>query len=402
MARTRTVAAVGRLTGFLFAVRNAGVLVCVRTFHMEPSAGAAATLALGPVLLLLLTFHSVGGADCIEGAPSSRFWASAVTRWLTAYLAFAGCSLFWTIAVSPVSSGAYWCGLVVDAAIVSLLLKRYPAKDVARAVLRGYLFGACVLAAVAWIMPMQADLRLGDPDFFNTNQIANLCALAIFFAQYLQSMSPSRSWLPLLFLSVTLLRTLSKTTILAFAISQALLLYRDRSISLETRKRILLCAAVVMIASAGLLTSYYNVYTNASNQAETLTGRTTIWGWALSRLQDSPWIGHGFDSMWKVMPPYGIDRFEARHAENEVLQQLYAYGLIGTVLFAGVYCALFLTVRRSYVARNRLLMTALLLFIVVRGLAEAEPFDLLLPTWVVLLFGSLPARGIESNPASYS
>jgi len=252
---------------------------------------------------------------------------------------------------------------------------------------------------LAWMMPRQADLRLGDPDFFNTNQIANVCAFGIFFAQYLARRGKGRLWLPVFVLSVTLLRTLSKTTLLAAIVTQGILLFRDPEISARTRRRVLLWAAGLLLASSGLLASYYDVYTNAGNQAETFTGRTAIWAWAVDKVPDSLWIGHGFDSMWKVMPPFGIDRFEARHAENEVLQQLYAYGVVGTVLFAGVYVALFRAIRKSADTKTRLLLKMFLLFIVLRGLAEAEPFDLLLPVWLLFLLAGTTEQRDAGVPA---
>ena len=399
LGRTRSVAGIGKLTGAYFALRGAVVLFCVHVLHLEPSAGSAAALALGPALLLLLAFHSLGAVRCVdEGGRGISLRKNPVLVWLCAYLIFAGASLLWGVTVSPLSSGAYWCGLVLDAAIIVLLLSLYPRQEVAESVLRGYVLGAYAIAALAWIMPAQVDLRLGDPDFFNTNQIANVCAFGILFVQYLARRGKGRLWLPVFVLSLTLLRTLSKTTLLAAIVSQGILLFRDPEISARTRRRVLLCAAGLLIASSGLLASYYDVYTNAGNQAETLTGRTAIWAWAIDKVPDSPWIGHGFDSMWKVMPPFGIDRFEARHAENELLQQLYAYGVVGTALFLGVYVTFFRAIRKSADKRTRLLLKIFLLFIVLRGLAEAEPFDLLLPVWVLVLFAATVVEPEATDP----
>jgi O-antigen ligase len=95
-------------------------------------------------------------------------------------------------------------------------------------------------------------------------------------------------------------------------------------------------AAAVIATFWGLLTSYYGVYTSAGNQAETLSGRLGIWAYFLTEAVQQPWIGHGFDSVWKVVPTFGPDQFEAAHAHNELLQQFYAYGLIGIGMFAGI------------------------------------------------------------------
>jgi exopolysaccharide production protein ExoQ len=370
-------------------MRAAVPLLCVRILHLEPSAGAAVGLAFTPLLLLVLCVHSVGTAVNAElDEPCAPLWRRPVVRWLSAYLVFTGISMSWTIAASPLSSAAYWVALVLDAATILLLFSLYSPKAAMQSVLRGYVVGACAIAALAWIMPAQADLRLGDPDFFNTNQIANICAFGIFFAQILARKGLHRTWIPILALSITLLRTLSKTTLLAFVLSQGLFLFRDPAIAPRTRKRILLCVTAVLLASSGLLASYYQVYVNAGNQAETLTGRTSIWAWAADKVPESLWIGHGFDSMWKVMPPFGIDRFEARHAENELLQQLYAYGILGSVLFIGIYVSLFRSIQQFPDIKLRPLLKMFFFFVVIRGLAEAEPFDLLIPVWLLLLLGS--------------
>jgi hypothetical protein len=89
------------------------------------------------------------------------------------------------------------------------------------------------------------------------------------------------------------------------------------------------------------------------------------------------------------MPPFGSDAFEARHAENELLQQIYAYGVLGVVMLAGLYGSFYRKIRTLAKGPVRVALTSLLLFVLVRGLAEAEPFDLLLPLWAIVLFSVL-------------
>jgi hypothetical protein len=93
--------------------------------------------------------------------------------------------------------------------------------------------------------------------------------------------------------------------------------------------------------------------------------------------------------LWKVVPPFGSDQFEARHAENEILQQIYVYGAMGVVMLCGLYGSFYRKIRRLAKGPVRVALTSLLLFVLVRGLAEAEPFDLLLPLWAIVLFSVL-------------
>jgi len=148
----------------------------------------------------------------------------------------------------------------------------------------------------------------------------------------------------------------------------------------------------------GLLSAYYDTYTTAGNQAETLTGRTAIWAWTLDASLNKPWFGNGFDAMWKVAPPFGGELFEARHAENELLQQFFAYGACGVVLLLGIYGSLYRRVRALPRAPERIALTAFLIYVLIRGLAEAEPFDLLLPLWLVTAF----ALALDRTPVAQS
>jgi O-antigen ligase len=186
---------------------------------------------------------------------------------------------------------------------------------------------------------------------------------------------------------MTLLRSLSKTSIVAFIAGQVLLLVRDRSISGTRRLLILVGAGLVVAVFWGLIESYYTIYTNAGNQAETLTGRLGIWAYFLDRSLEQPWIGHGFHSVWKVIPPFG--EFEARHAHNELLQQFYAYGVAGVGMLIALYGSVLRQIRRLSEGSLRTFLLGLLLFTLVRGLADTEAFDLSLPLWAIAMIGGI-------------
>ena len=123
------------------------------------------------------------------------------------------------------------------------------------------------------------------------------------------------------------------------------------------------------------------------SSAETLTGRVGIWTVLLLEAIQRPWFGHGFHSVWKVIPSFGV--FEARHAHNELLQQFYAYGITGICLLVGLYGSLYRQIRRLNPGPLRIFLTALLIFVLVRGLADTEPFDLSLPLWAIVMFSLL-------------
>ena len=57
--------------------------------------------------------------------------------------------------------------------------------------------------------------------------------------------------------------------------------------------------------------------------------------------------------------------------------------LFGIILLAGIYGSFYRQIRLLRNESQSSLMIGLLVYVVVRGLAEAEPFDLLLPLWLI-------------------
>jgi len=373
------------VVGFFFSFRLFIMLLSVRILGTDPQTGVEASLVLNILLLVAVAFHSLGEVR----HPVSQMAQLRPVRWAFVFLSFSCCSLLWTSAASLPAAIAYWCAMAADVAIVILILRAGRLTEVGSSLMKGYVWGACTVAIIAWLLPAQSDLRLGDEELLGPNAIGYLCAFALFFAQYLAREKNGKWGAAALLLGVTLLRSLSKTTIVAFLAGEAFLLMRDNSMSRRTKVMLALGAAAIVAAFSGLLSSYYEIYTNAGNQAETLTGRLGLWTYFLAEAVEQPWIGHGFHSVWQVAPPFGADQFEARHAHNELLQQFYAYGVVGVCMFAGIYGSLWLHLRRLASRPKRTFFFAFLLFILVRGLADTDAFDLSLPLWSIVLISML-------------
>ena len=384
------------VVGFYFAFRLVAVVVAVRLFDTDPQSGVGASLGLNYLFLILAAFLSFG-----PGTRTLSWFISIPSfRWSVAFLGFSGCSLLWTVSASLQAAAAFWCGVACDFTIVVLLLRIGSIDETVEAMMRGYIWGTCAITAIAWILPSQSDLRLGDEDYLGPNQIGYACAFAFFFAQYLMRRSVKGLKAPAALLAITLLRSLSKTTLVAFLAAQLLLLLRDRSVTRKTKVLTSIAAVVVIAVFWGLLSAYYDVYTHAGNQSETLTGRIGIWAFILNEAVQRPWIGHGFHSVWKVIPPFGL--FEARHAHNEILQQFYAYGAVGIALVVMLYRSVYKEIRQLPTGSIKTLFFALLLFILIRGLADTEVFDLSLPLWAIALIGSVMANQGEQPERSPS
>jgi exopolysaccharide production protein ExoQ len=365
--------------GFYFAVRYSFEYLF---FQSNPRAGAAFGVGLNLLLFAVVVFHSLGPApNTLRATVRVPCFRPSI-----GFLLFALCSLLWSATISVPVAFAYWCGVVADLGIVVLLLRTGPVDLMSFSLMKGYVWGAGLIAVITWASPTMQDLRPGNDDFFSPNAIALICAFGAFLAQLLSR--SNRSWnLAAIFLSITLLRTLSKTTIVAFVAGEALLLMRDSAITRRKLLMILLSAGLVVAAFWRLIQAYFEVYTTTGNQAETLTGRVGIWDYVFERSLEQPWIGHGFHSFRNVVPAFGP--FEPWHAHNELLQLFYAYGAVGILLFFVVYGSLFLQIRRLRQSPYKALFYGLLLFIVIRGLGDTDRFELTLPFWFVFLISSL-------------
>ena len=386
--------------GFHFAFRSFIMVLSVHLLGTDPRTGTAISLACDYLLLLITAFCTLGKAHY----PVRQMMQLTTVRWAFVFLGFSCCSLLWTGTASFSVAIAYWCAMAADVAIVILLLRAGPLTELSSSLMTGYVWGACAVALIAWIMPAQSDLRLGVEELLGPNQIGYICGFAFFFAQYLMRERRRGFVVHCLVLAVTLLRTLSKTTIVAFLVSEGFLLISDKSISRRSKILVSLTAATIVAACWGLLSSYYDIYTSSGNQSETLTGRLGIWAYFLAEAVQHPWIGHGFDSAWKVVPPFGPDQFEAAHAHNELLQQFYAYGLVGVCMFTGVYLSFYMHIRSLTKGPLRTFFFAFLLFVLVRGGADTERFDLSLPMWAIVMLSLLIERArtteAEATPST--
>jgi len=363
------------MVGFYFAAR---LCITYLAFQSDPKVGAYVNFAIHFLLFAALAFYSWGPPrfalrEMMQARPF---------RWVLTFLLMGLCSLAWSSTVSLLVAVAYWCELASEVAIVLLVLRADEPSTGARSIMEGYVWGALLIAAVEWLSPTMYDLRPGNDDFFSPNAIGFTCALGVFLLQIVGRRTFGTRVLAGI-LAISLLRSLSKTTIAAFVIAQMALLLLDRSRSWRGKLVLVLPSILVVAAFWSLFERYYDVYTHLGNQSETLSGRVGIWAFVLTRALEQPWIGHGFHSFRNVIPPFGS--FEAWHAHNELLQQFYAYGVMGVVVVGALYISFFRQIRMAGSVGTRSKLTALLIFVLIRCLADTENFDLSLPLWLVAL-----------------
>lgn len=174
--------------GFFFAFRIFIMLLSVRLLGTSEQVGVEISLGLNFLLLILVGFQTIGAGE--QESPV-KLRVPGI-RWAFIFLFFSWASLFWSATASMPAAIIYWCAMAADVAMVVLLLRMGPIKEVAAGIMSGYVIGACLIAIIAWLLPAQSDLRLGDEELLGSNQIGYLCAFAMFFVQYLLREKPGK------------------------------------------------------------------------------------------------------------------------------------------------------------------------------------------------------------------
>jgi exopolysaccharide production protein ExoQ len=349
-------------------------------FQDEPKGGTAVSVlsscvALVTVMLAMLIF----GSQRNTGWPQSA-------RWIFIYAAFSGLSLLWTESSSLFSAAGYWIAFVSDLLAVTIVLAMGDVDKVALAGIKGFVAGSVVVAIIAWTAPGTPDLRMGQEDYLHPNALGYQFAIAALFGIYLVLRHHAVhhwKWISA-GLTFSLIRTLSKSSIIAFFCAAFIYIMFQSALRSRTKLKITGLATLMFLACWALVARYLETYTEGG-ALDTLTGRTTIWALSWEIAKETPWLGHGFYSYRSVVPVFG--NFEAWHAHNDLLQQFFSYGIVGVVLAGVVYCSFFRHLRRCVSSPERSLAYALLLFGLVHGLTEASHMDLALPARLMVTCG---------------
>ena len=369
------------IAGFLLAFKGCLTFLF---FRSNPQAGAGATVVLTLCWLLLVAGYTI--LDPPQRATTQM--SGNTLRWIMLYLGLAAASLIWTTTNSLTVAAGYWAATAADVVATWLLLRYQPVQENAVRIMHGFILGAVLVAIIAWSAPAMEDMRLGNEDFLHPNLIGFDFAIAALFSAYLAQQKKIWAWAAAGFV-ITMIRTLSKGTIVGFLFAGLYYLVRGLKISRKARIYVGLASAAVLMCFWGLLEAYLDLYTEGSN-LETLTGRTYIWTQSLDIAMEKSWFGHGFDSFRWVFPPF--ENFQPWHAHNELIQQLFAYGLVGILIVAGVYWTFYRQVRLSRNTGLKSLAMAMLILVLVRGLVDTDRFELCFPLWLMTMLSIALAK----------
>jgi hypothetical protein len=365
-------ATLARIVGLFFGLR---VCITLLLFRNEPALGTAVTLAASLVLFLVSAGHWL----VLTPIQREHHPTPSPVKWGVIYLALTLISLGWSSTPSVAIALAYWLGMAADVLTVLFLTLLSEGNGALSELIGGFMLGAIFVAALTWCLPTMQDLRLGDEDLLHPNAIGFEFAIATLCSIYLAAQAAWAKWAGI-FLAITLLRTLSKASIIAFLAAAGYWFLKDSDIPSRVKVKIGLVLSTVLLFSWGLFEAYAEIYSQGS-KSETLTGRTVIWATSFDIASERPWFGHGFYSFRWLVPP--LHDFQPWQAHNELLQQFFCYGMLGVIVTVALYWTLCRQIYRTPHKSLTRLTAALLIFALMRGLVDTERFDLSFPLWLM-------------------
>jgi exopolysaccharide production protein ExoQ len=349
-------------------------------FQANPRTGTAVNVVTSCLGLYLSSLVAIA----FGYSEAKRGW-SRPARWVLAYACLAGVSLLWTQSSSLLNAFGYWIGLVAELGSIALLLRCDQASRIAPAALKGFVWATVVVAFVAWTAPGTWELRLGQQEYLHPNIIGDQFALGALFCIYLANRFPSERrwrWICIILL-FSLLRAVSKASIISFACAASFYFLRHSKLPARSQLKVFVLAMAMIAVSWQFISPYISMYTAGQNNVETLTGRTLIWSVSLDIAAERPWLGHGLASYISVVPNFGP--FISRHAHNDLLQQFFNFGIVGLLLSSAVYASFYRHLRRSPVSRQRGLAFSVLIYGLLHGLVDASSVELILPSCVIFM-----------------
>jgi O-antigen ligase len=333
----------------------------------------------------------------------------ALINWIAAYSLWCALSLSWTHAGSLVSAMGYWLIMVLDVLIVAAMIWWGDLEAVAIASVKGIIAGGWLISFFVLLSKSDdPNGRLGDLEFLHPGNVGKYAGQAVLCSCFMWLRNRENKgwdrWLwvgSTLFLAWILLRSLSKTSIVALVCSAVFYIMHSRVISLKTKVTALVVATVLFCAMYTVVNTYLVTYFQESpNDASTLTGRTVLWAESWEMIQDHPILGYGFLSF----RDYGPQDWEVRatQAHNEWITQCFQLGFVGLIIAIAIYASYFRHLRRSAPSAQRELGLSILIYMLIQGFSASEISGLMFPLPMLLLLATWAKPGAEASRASVS
>lgn len=318
---------------------------------------------------------------------------------LLLYLLWSGVSLIWTNSDTVLGTIGVYLGMLCEVGAIAVMLSARSFQTVFGGAMAGLLAGAVVnLAFVIAMLDPSGGARSAEgvllhPEIFATRMVFGAIA-----AVYLSRTSDARG----VMLGVAALLvggvvvTGSKTAMVAVGGLIAAFGMRMPDMRLRTRLLCLLGAGLACLIAFPTIAAYLDEYRH-SESLGTLTGRLPLWEGVWGAIRERPALGYGFGSSFRANS--GEAPFQPIHAHNEVLQQWYTLGAVGLALAVAIYVQLYRHCSRL-AQEYRFAALALLLFAVIRGIADPEAVGLVLPAPLIIMFAYAPGQQFAAYRAA--
>ncbi|OKH55487.1 O-antigen polymerase [Calothrix sp. HK-06] len=192
-------------------------------------------------------------------------------------------------------------------------------------------------------------------------------------------------WTGLMLGIILMLLSTSKTSlVVSVVLFSALYFYRYFRFAGKTTVIFLDLLILIVSAAITLVLSNWTELLTGIGRDPTLTGRTPMWGIALTRLMDRPLLGFGRGAFWAPGSPYALEAgkavavgFVPPHGHNGFIDLALDVGLIGISLFAiSFVIAYFRALKLAYatLAPERMWYLAFLMFFFMNNMTESFMF----------------------------
>ena len=281
---------------------------------------------------------------------------------------------------------------------------RFSLKDQVKLVAWAFAIGALLSIVFALAIPDIGIHRLDHPgawkgiyDYKNTfGSMMVLSSLAFFLLPIDKPIHRLYQWAGFGLSLILMLLSTSKTS-LVLSILLVLILSFYRNFRWRGKVSVIFLDIGILILGCVSLIVFGEWVTILSGLGKdpTLTGRTPMWGVALTQLQERPWLGFGRNAFWAGGSKYALaagqavsQNFIPPHAHNGFIDLALDVGLLGFSLFLISFAiAYFWALKQAYAARNSedIWPLAVLMFLAMNNITESYLLRLANIYWVLYI-----------------
>lgn len=342
-----------RVTAWDVAACSAAALLFLiySQFWVFPLFGETMSLATGGIVRMLYLPAYAAGFVLLAMSPRETWAASLRQPFLLILLAIAAASVFWSISPDQTVRRIIAIACTTLGAVVMAARWRWaPLSELLGACFALLAVGSLLVCVAAPSIGVMSELFPGAwrGPWPEKNALGGNMALGFVVLAAAGALNPRRAKLWWGFAALCLLLVLmstSKTSLVSLLVGLAVLVF----VALARRGpasgvAMVWLGVVGALAAAGVLLFAADAVFDLLGKDATLTGRTKIWAAAMRQIEQRPWTGFGYGSVWDETGAWGPlpwivkqAGFRPQHAHNAWIEQWLGLGVFGLAAFALMY-----------------------------------------------------------------